>query len=325
MELIHAGYDMFEIQTVTEFSQWASVTGLGFAYTDNDFELIISEDTWKEEPILEKHHLYEPETEHGGRVEGVKHIGTTVKLSGPTWRGMLARKYVLPPVGSAYLAITNIDANQFISTLIGTSMGSLYAVSTGVSGISVSGQYRYDNLLDVIQTTLARYGARLDVSFVDGVVNLSAVLISDYSGETEFSQDCSGLLTTETNIAQAYNHIIAMGSGLLAERQIMHLYRDDAGTVSKTPFTGLDDRQVIFDYPNAESLADLTTKATAKLLEHMPVKKIEINESEQKNLKLGDIVGGRDYVTGLSLSKPIAQTTRTVNAQGDITKYKVGV
>ena len=325
MELIHAGYGMFDIQSVTDFSQWDSVAGLGFTYEDNDFELVISEEAWKKEPILEKHHLYEPGTEHGGRVEGVKHIGTTVKLSGPTWRGMIARKYVLPPSGSAYLTITNIDANQFISTLIGSSLGALYSVSVDASGITVSGQYRYDNLLDAIQTTLAKHGARLDISFANGTVSLSAALIHDYSAETEFSQDYSGLLTTETNIAQAYNHIIALGSGLLTARQCVHLYRDDTGAVSTTPFAGLDDRQVIFDYPNAESLADLTTKATAKLLEYVPVKKIEIGLSENQSLKLGDIVGGRDYVTGLTSNKPITQIIRTVNAIGEKIQYKAGV
>ena len=91
MEIIHADENLDEIQMLTEFDQYEAVSGLGFKYADNDFELQVKEAVWSKYPMVKGHYLYEVGTEWGGILEDVNHVGTTVKVGGPTWRGMLAR------------------------------------------------------------------------------------------------------------------------------------------------------------------------------------------------------------------------------------------
>ena len=157
MELIHADASLIELQMLTEFDAYEAISGLGYKYADNDFELQIPESIWLTQPIDDGHHLYQLGSEWGGPVENLEHVGTTVKCSGPTWRGMLARKIISPPSGQAYKTITAMEANLAIASLIGTSFGSLFTVSTANSGITVSGSFRYANMLGGIHSMLQQY------------------------------------------------------------------------------------------------------------------------------------------------------------------------
>lgn len=325
MELIHAKANIEEIQSLTEFDQYEAVSGLGFKYADNDFELQVEEVVWGKKPIIKGHYLYEVGTEWGGMVENVNHVGTTVKVGGPTWRGMLARKIISPPAGQAYKAITAMDANQAIAALVGSSLGPLFAVSTDDSGVTVSGSFRYTNLLAAIHSMLQQYGARLEIIFDGTQVVLSAVSSVDYT-DTELSQEYEAPLESSVAYGEAYNHVIALGRGELAEREVVELWRLDDGTITTTTQpAGANDKQFVLDYPNAESLEELTSSATDKLIESSPVESIGINLDEiEIDFKLGDVVGGRDKVTGLTISKPITQKILKIDKNGRKINYKAG-
>ena len=325
MELIHADGNLIELQMLTEFDAYEAISGLGYKYADNDFELQISESIWALRPIQNGHYLYQLATEWGGRVENIEHIGTTVKCSGPTWRGMLARKIISPPAGQAYRSVTAVDANQAISTLIGTSFGTLFTVSAAVSGINVSGSFRYSNMLGAIHSMLQQYGARLEIIFNGTQVELSVQSSVDYV-DVELSQDYEAPLESSVAHGEAYNHVIALGRGELVDREVVELWRLDNGTVTSTAQPNdATDKQFILDYPNAESLEELTNNATAKLLENSPVETIKINLEEiDTDLKLGDVVGGSDNITGLKISKPITQKIFKVDNNGKTINYKAG-
>ena len=325
MELIHAKANIEEIQSLTEFDQYEAVSSLGFKYADNDFELQVEEAVWEKYPMIKGHYLYEVGTEWGGMVEDVNHVGTTVKVGGPTWRGMLARKIISPPAGQAYKAITAMEANQAIAALIGTSLGPLFAVSTADSGMTVSGSFRYTNLLAAIHSMLQQYGARLEIIFDGTQVVLSAVSSVDYT-DTELSQEYEAPLESSVAYGEAYNHVIALGRGELTEREVVELWRLDDGTITTTTQpAGANDKQFVLDYPNAESLEELTSSATAKLIESSPVESIGINLDEiEIDFKLGDVVGGRDKVTGLTISKPITQKILKIDKNGRKINYKAG-
>ena len=325
MELIHAKANIEEIQSLTEFDQYEAVSGLGFKYADNDFELQVEEAVWEKYPMIKGHYLYEVGTEWGGMVEDVNHVGTTVKVGGPTWRGMLARKIISPPAGQAYKAITAMEANQAIAALVGTSLGPLFAVSTADSGMTVSGSFRYTNLLAAIHSMLQQYGARLEIIFDGTQVVLSAVSSVDYT-DTELSQEYEAPLESSVAYGEAYNHVIALGRGELAEREVVELWRLDDGTITTTTQpAGANDKQFVLDYPNAESLEELTSSATDKLIESSPVESIGINLDEiEIDFKLGDVVGGRDKVTGLTISKPITQKILKIDKNGRKINYKAG-
>ncbi len=325
MELIHADSEFVELQMLTEFDAYEAISGLGYKYSDNDFELQIPESIWLTQPINDGHYLYQLGSEWGGRVENLEHVGTTVKCSGPTWRGMLARKIISPPSGQAYKTITAMEANLAIAALIGTSFGSLFTVSTANSGITVSGSFRYANMLGGIHSMLQQYGARLEIIFNGTQVELSVQSSVDYT-DVELSQDYEAPLESSVAHGEAYNHVIALGRGELTEREVVELWRLDNGTVTSTPQPNdATDKQFILDYPNAESLEELTNNATAKLLENSPVESIKINLDEiDTDLKLGDVVGGADYVTGLKISKPITQKIFKVDNKGKTINYKAG-
>lgn len=325
MELIHAKANIEEIQSLTEFDQYEAVSGLGFKYADNDFELQVEEAVWEKYPMIKGHYLYEVGTEWGGMVEDVNHVGTTVKVGGPTWRGMLARKIISPPAGQAYKAITAMEANQAIAALVGTSLGPLFAVSTADSGMTVSGSFRYTNLLAAIHSMLQQYGARLEIIFDGTQVVLSAVSSVDYT-DTELSQEYEAPLESSVAYGEAYNHVIALGRGELTEREVVELWRLDDGTITTTTQpAGANDKQFVLDYPNAESLEELTSSATDKLIESSPVESIGINLDEiEIDFKLGDVVGGRDKVTGLTISKPITQKILKIDKNGRKINYKAG-
>lgn len=325
MELIHAKANIEEIQSLTEFDQYEAVSGLGFKYADNDFELQVEEAVWEKYPMIKGHYLYEVGTEWGGMVEDVNHVGTTVKVGGPTWRGMLARKIISPPAGQAYKAITAMEANQAIAALVGSSLGPLFAVSTADSGMTVSGSFRYTNLLAAIHSMLQQYGARLEIIFDGTQVVLSAVSSVDYT-DTELSQEYEAPLESSVAYGEAYNHVIALGRGELAEREVVELWRLDDGTITTTTQpAGANDKQFVLDYPNAESLEELTSSATDKLIESSPVESIGINLDEiEIDFKLGDVVGGRDKVTGLTISKPITQKILKIDKNGRKINYKAG-
>ena len=325
MELIHAKANIEEIQSLTEFDQYEAVSGLGFKYADNDFELQVEEAVWEKYPMIKGHYLYEVGTEWGGMVEDVNHVGTTVKVGGPTWRGMLARKIISPPAGQAYKAITAMEANQAIAALVGSSLGPLFAVSTADSGMTVSGSLRYTNLLAAIHSMLQQYGARLEIIFDGTQVVLSAVSSVDYT-DTELSQEYEAPLESSVAYGEAYNHVIALGRGELTEREVVELWRLDDGTITTTTQpAGANDKQFVLDYPNAESLEELTSSATDKLIESSPVESIGINLDEiEIDFKLGDVVGGRDKVTGLTISKPITQKILKIDKNGRKINYKAG-
>lgn len=325
MELIHADANLIEQQSLLDFKLWDVVSGLSSEYESNDFELTVPETVWLNHPIVKGDFIYEPGTEWGGRVEGIRHVESDVQLTGPTWRGLLARKIISPPSGQAYRTITSADANTAINTLVGLSLGDLFEVESDPAGVNVSGQFRYTNLLSGLHTMLDQYGLRLKVAFANKKVVLSAEAIQDLSDDTELSQDYAAQIESEQSDAEAYNHVIALGSGELTDREVIERYRDDDGVISDTPLpTGLDDKQTVLDFPNAESTEELEKSAIERLISYMPTKNIQIVLTQAQGLNLGDLVGGRDRVTGLNVVAPVTQMIRRVGAEGETIEYKVG-
>ena len=61
------------------------------------------------------------------------------------------------------------------------------------------------------------------------------------------------------------------------------------------------------------------------MIESSPVESIGINLDEiEIDFKLGDVVGGRDKVTGLTISKPITKKILKIDKNGRKINYKAG-
>ena len=73
------------------------------------------------------------------------------------------------------------------------------------------------------------------------------------------------------------NHLICLGSGELSARQVIDLYVDANGNIGTTQhYFGTDEIVDIFDYPNAESLQELTDK-DQKITELTNSQSVEVN------------------------------------------------
>lgn len=80
-----------------------------------------------------------------------------------------------------------------------------------------------------------------------------------------------------------------------------------------------------FDYPNAESRDELVKSAKKQLEALAPMRSIEMDTSEMGvPLELGDLVSGRDRVTGLVTTKAISNVILTITASGEKLETKVG-
>lgn len=329
MELIHADSNFNEIGYVDCFIKYDACVELAHD-GENNWQLDIDSDDWLSSPIEVGHYLYIEGTEWGGPVEKIKHItsSNTVQLSGPLWRGMLARQVIFPTSGSAYKTISETEANTGISELLNGSLGVLFTVSTTDTAVSVSGKFRYPLLLEAINKMLDDSSMRLEIELdvneayasIPCRVILSAKAVSDWSETIEFSQDYDANITSTLSIPE-YNHVVALGQGELTERTVIELWLLADGSITSDTTadipTGMDCRSFIYDYSSVESAEELTKSATEKLKEYAAQSGIEIDLSgADVDIPLGDYVGLRDRITGLSATQRVSKKILTISSSG---------
>ena len=108
------------------------------------------------------------------------------------------------------------------------------------------------------------------------------------------------------------NHLICMGKGNLKDRQRVDLYVDGNGNIGKTRYyTGRWEREQYFDYPNAESLAELEKQGRKRLKEVMSRKSLQVNRIQDVYMDVGDIVNGQHIVSRTHVSAPIDRKSLT--------------
>ena len=109
---------------------------------ENDFELAVPYAEWDGSIAFDKL-LYIPGTEFGGIIKEIETQTSTdtILARGFTWRGYLAHRIIEPPAGSDYKVVSG-ELNSVISSLLGSSLGTLFRVSTTSTGKSVCWQQR---------------------------------------------------------------------------------------------------------------------------------------------------------------------------------------
>ncbi len=306
MELIYADSDFNEIGEISCFIRFDAQVGLRTENADNDFELVMHERVWESMPILCGGYVYVPDTQWGGRVDKIVHSAADerVRVYGTCWRGLMERFAVVPEGNATHVTVTEREANAMIADFLGSDYSGI-SVDTEDSGIVCTGAIRYKSLLSAAETLLSEQGARLCVSFVDGIIRLGAQAVADHSGEIEFSQEYdSSLVSTEQG--ERYNHIIALGQGTLEDRDIIELWRLPDGTItnnSEAPEIPDADKlsTYIYDYSGVESSTALDEAARRKLSQLGESRSLEISiGSNDVCLELGDRAGARDILTGMT-------------------------
>ncbi len=294
---------------------------LSYGASENDFELTIGAN----EPTLEANAcVYIEGTEYGGMVGGVKTStnGETITYKGRTWHGILNSKVIEPDTGEDYFVVSG-DANTVLASLIyRLRLTELFEASENLSGVNISRYqfHRYCKGYDGLRDMLADNGAKLKVAWIGGAVQLSAEPLVDYT-EAPIDGDIAKL-TVEQN-KDKVNHLICLGKGDLAEREVVHLYVGKNGEVGKTQYyTGA--AEIVETYENT-STDDLEADGVKKLKELQNTDKAEINLSEtEKIFDIGDIVGAKEYRFGVEVSEAVTQKIVKINNGVVSTEYKTG-
>lgn len=298
---------------------------LAFGSDENDFELQIPS---SEHCCKAGFFLYIENTEYGGMIDdiGSDTDAEEVAYTGRTWHGLLNSKIIKPNAGEDYLVLSG-EANAVIGGLITRlGLGDLFTASDEDSGLTVSSykMNRYIPAYEGIRKMLKTVEGKLRFSFSGGRVVLSAHPRMDYTQDGDLDSDHVGL-----NVKRHYhlvNHLICLGRGELAAREVIHLYLDADGNIGKTQtFTGMDEREDIYENANVESLEELESRGIDRFKELSVADEVETSLDEDSDqYEIQDLIGATDNITGLTATAEI--TKKIVNIEnGQITiSYKVG-
>lgn len=254
----------------------------------------------------------------------------TFSWKGYTWRGMMAEKVIKPPNGEDYLTVSG-ELNNILRNLIEPVFGGVFVVPEINTGVVISSHKfaRYCTLLDGLTDMLQDVGYRLDIKYNEGepngsgYVEVQALPIVDYSNEIELSQD-SRLNFRMQDKRNGVNHLVVLGKGELKDRTVIHLYVQEDGSVGDTQFyTGIDEIERVYDNTSAED-SELRAEGVKRLKELANKKTFEMDiETLGIDVAIGDIVGGRDHITGMYMAKPVASIIVKIE-DGEIKKeYKL--
>lgn len=295
---------------------------------DKTFEMTIPLSDYKPD-LTYGNMIFVPNSEYGGII-GKRTTNTaemTAIIEGFTWRNVLKKKIIVPPDGQAYKVVSG-ELNGILTDLIEEAgLSPLFSVSTESTGVSVNSYQfdRYTTLLAGIVKMLKSVNYRIQIRFVQqekglpGYVGLEAVPIVDYSQKIELSQD-NQVNFTFTETKNGINHLICLGKGEETDRTVIDLYVQQDGSIGTTPYyTGLNERAETYDFSNAED-AELQEQGVEKLQELMDSQSLSMDvETLNIDVDIGDIVGGRDYVTGMVMAKPVENKIYT-EENGEISK-----
>lgn len=303
LNLIMISNSMHEYAAITPISFECEV-GTGDA--SNDFEL-------RGYDVFQGG-VYIPGTEYGGLIECPE--DTTGEdlhtYKGWTWRGLLTQAVVSPPSGADYYTASG-DLHEIISGLVSTRFSGLFTVPATLTGVIANFQAdRFCTVHEALTDLCEENGYKLVIEAykADTVkVELRAEPVVTVAGT--YNEDNRLSLTFADN-QMGINHLICMGKGDLRDRQRVDLYVDASGNIGTTKYhTGLWEREQYFDYPNAESLAELEKQGRKRLKEVMSKKTLQINRIQDVEMDIGDIVTGRHTVSGTSVSAPIDRKSFT--------------
>lgn len=298
---------------------------------ENDYEIKIRHDRW-DERYAYGNVFYIKNTEFGGII-GRKKVNTkqdTISLYGRTWRGKLDKKVIRPPDGQDYRKVSG-ELNTVLNTLVTEQFNDYFVVSQADTGVTVTNYQfdRYCTLLAGITKMLKSVRHKLHIEYIQqergqpGYVELSAVPIVDYSEQIELSQD-SRLNFTFDETKNGVNHLVCLGKGELQDRQVIDLYVGQNGSIGTTQYyTGIQEVAEVYENTSTET-EELEEKGREKLQELMNSTSFSMDvEALDMEVEIGDIIGGRDYTTGMYAAKPIAKKIYKVGGGKTSLEYEI--
>ena len=285
-----------------------------------DFELTLPTDF-----KLESHSfIYVEGTEIFGIVDK-RNVDTSegsIVYAGRTIRGILNSKIIEPPSGQDYRIVSG-KAVDILNSFAAEQKINGFVVFSGMDAKLTSFQIdRYVSFLVAADKMLAQLGAKMTFNFSDGIMHIVLAPVMDYSDDVEYDNRNIGF-SVKQNFAPI-NHMICLGKGDLAQRQVIHLYADKNGNISKTQtLFGLEEVTEIYDYSSAESLDELERGGIKRIKESREnVMQVTLINTDQYDV--GDIVGGREEITGIEIKEKITSKIITIKDNILSVEHKVG-
>lgn len=295
---------------------------LSFGADENDFEMTLGAN----EPALsDGSFAYIEGTEYGGTVDGIKAStnSDTVTYKGRTWHGLLNSKVIEPDAGESYLIVSG-DANELLAMLVDRlGLAGLCVAAEELSGINIRNYkfHRYCKGYDGIRDMLGDNGAKLKIAWKNRAVQLSAVPVVDYTDSPADSDTAS--LNVE-KYSKKVNHLICLGRGDLAEREVIHLYVDQFGNIGDEQYYfGLDEFMDTYDNSNSEDLRQ-DGISHFKSLRNNDKSEFSPKNSNGIPYDIGDIVGASEIRTGITVAAVVTQKIIKIKNGVVSTEYKTG-
>ena len=297
----------------------------------NTFEITMNRIGFTE-AVPDKSRIFNPNTEFGGLIRRVRTSSAfnTITLGGYTWRGLLQKKVIQPPAGQDYATVSG-ELNAVLFGIVEPEFDGLFKASIEDTGVEVTNYQfdRYCTMLDGLMKMLKSVDHRLRIRYIQedhgnaGYVEIGAVPIADYSSRIELSGDMRLNFIAES-VDDGVNHLICLGDGELKNRIVKHLYVQADGTIGDVPyFTGVDEIADVYDFPGADAdVLDEYARETFKDLRSYQSFEMDV-ESLNLEIEIGDIIGGRDYITGIQMSKPITGKVWTYKNQIENIEYTI--
>lgn len=303
MDLIYMNADKEDIGVMNDFT-----LDLAFGADENDFECKIVRDN---HCCSSGFYLYYENTEYGGIIDDLE-VDTEadeITYTGRTWHGVLNSKILAPDSGEDYLILSG-EANAVLGGLISRmGLSGLFVASSESSGINIANYQmnRYIAGYDGIRKMLKAFGAKLNILFENGFVELSAKPIVDYSKDDQFDTDQISFRIKKKG--NPLNHVICLGKGDLAEREVIHVYADAKGNiVDEQVLTGIREVATTYENANAESSEELKQGGIDLIQESWNSNELEYDfDSDSESYDIGDVVGAKELVTGISIKTEISK------------------
>lgn len=254
--------------------------------------------------------IAEAGTEFGGIISSIETntSDNTVTWGGRTFRGMFEKRIIRPlkeGVDDYRTASGNVATiiNAFLAEF---GLNSLFVCDA--TEYKVTYQFeRYVTFLHGMNRMLETIGCIPTFQYddKDNMVHIIVKESTDYSDNVELSNDYKIKIKFNADKG-AVNHLVCLGTGELHNRVVIDLYVDAEGKISQTQtFTGLD--EVVEVYENTACETDELMSYGKQQLKDIVRQAAEftIDDIEDMELEVGDIVGAREYTTGINFKHTI--------------------
>lgn len=262
----------------------------------------------------------------GGRIDSttISTASQSAKFTGRTYRGILETKIISPDAGEDYFTVTG-DLNRIIGAVLQkVELTDLFKADVDC-GVEMS--YQFDRYTDV-HTAFLKIGniksmkLSLKWSVPDKKIIIGFVPIVNLSNESEIDSDRFDF-ELEKN-SGAVNHLIGLGRGELKDREVVHRYIDQNGSISTTQhFFGVDEVAAVYENVNAESIEELIQGVEEQLAESAISDSLNVTTNDI-NADLCDSFTAYDFDTNIRVTEFVRRKITTITDDSVNYDYEVG-